>query len=150
MVSVVQEKHLSTENVKPMFKVQTFNNISPKGLDLFERTNFEVSSEFNSPHAFVLRSFNLHETDFPKSLLAIGRAGAGVNNIPVEQCSEKGIVVFNTPGANANAVKELVIMGMLLAARNVLPSVDFVKTLKGQGPDVGPLVEKKQILIRWI
>lgn len=144
MVSVVQEKPLNTENVRIMFKIQTFNNISTKGLDLFERSKYEVSSEFNSPHAFVLRSFNLHETDFPKSLLAIGRAGAGVNNIPVDTCSEKGIVVFNTPGANANAVKELVILGMLLAARNVLPAVDFVKTLKGQGPDVGPIVEKNK------
>ena len=96
-----------------------------------------------SQHAIVLRSQKLHDEVFTDSTMAIGRAGAGVNNIPVSRCSEEGIVVFNTPGANANAVKELVILGMLIAARNVVPAL-FFNSLKGQGADVGPAVEKNK------
>ena len=84
----------------------------------------------------------MHEMELPKSLLAIARAGAGVNNIPLEKCSEQGIVVFNTPGANANAVKELVLAGLLLSSRRVVPAIEWAKTLKGKGDEVGKLVEK--------
>lgn len=141
---MVHVKRLSTENVNRMFKIRTYNNISSKGLDLFDRDYFEVSDSVSDPDAIVLRSQKLHDETFSDSTLAIGRAGAGVNNIPIDRCSEQGIVVFNTPGANANAVKELVILGMLLAARNVVPALSFASSLKGQGEEVGPAVEKNK------
>ncbi len=127
-----------------MFKVKTYNKISSKGLDLFEKDRYEVSADLSEPDAIILRSQKLHDETFSDSTLAIGRAGAGVNNIPIDRCSDQGIVVFNTPGANANAVKELVILGMLLAARNVVPALTFATSLKGQGDAVGPAVEKNK------
>jgi len=102
------------------YKIKTLNKISSKGLSLFPKEQFDLASEISSPDAILLRSFDLHNEQFPESLKAIGRAGAGVNNIPVEDCTQRGIVVFNTPGANANAVKELVISGMLLASRDIV------------------------------
>ncbi len=124
-----------------MLKIQTLNQISPKGLDLFPRDKYEVASEFTSPDGIILRSFKMHDMEFPSSLKAIARAGAGVNNIPIDRCSEKGIVVFNTPGANANAVKELVLTGMLIASRDIVGGVEWVQSIKDK-EDVAKLVEK--------
>jgi D-3-phosphoglycerate dehydrogenase / 2-oxoglutarate reductase len=125
-----------------MFKIQTLNKIDSEGLHRFPLSNYEIASELPNPDAIVLRSFSMHEMELPGSIKAIARAGAGVNNIPVEKCTEKGIVVFNTPGANANAVKELVIAGMLLASRDIVESVIWAKTLIGKGSEVPALVEK--------
>lgn len=122
-----------------MQKIQTLNKISPKGLDLFPRDEYEVASEFSDPDGIVLRSFKMHDMEFPPSLKAIARAGAGVNNIPLERCSNEGIVVFNTPGANANAVKELVLCSMLVSSRNIIEGVNWTKSLKGE--DVPTQVE---------
>ena len=101
------------------FKIQTLNNISIKGLERLPRDRFEVASEIGNPDAILVRSADMHKIQIPDSVRAIGRAGAGTNNIPVEALSKKGIPVFNAPGANANAVKELVLAGMFLAARNI-------------------------------
>jgi D-3-phosphoglycerate dehydrogenase len=123
-----------------MFKIQTLNKIASVGLDELPRDSFEIASE--SPDGILLRSADMHALDLPASLKAIARAGAGVNNIPIDKCSKRGIVVFNTPGANANSVKELVIAAMLLASRRILPGVEWTRSLKGKGKEVGPLVEK--------
>ena len=109
-----------------MFKIQTLNNISIKGLERLPRDRFEVASEINNPDAILVRSADMHKLALPDSLRAVGRAGAGVNNIPVPALSRRGIPVFNAPGANANAVKELVLAGMLMAARNLPPALQFV------------------------
>ena len=125
-----------------MFKIQTLNKIAMIGLDGFARDNYEIASEILNPDAILVRSADMHSMTLPPSVKAIGRAGAGVNNIPVEQCSKRGIVVFNTPGANANGVKELVLAGLLLSSRRVVPGIEWVRTLKGKGKEVGALVEK--------
>lgn len=125
-----------------MYKIQTLNKISAKGLDLFSRESYEVASEITSPDAIVLRSFKMHDIDLPDSLRAIARAGAGTNNIPIEKCSQDGIVVFNTPGANANAVKEMVLTAMLIASRDVVGGINWVQGLKSEGDKVPALVEK--------
>jgi D-3-phosphoglycerate dehydrogenase len=125
-----------------MFKIQTLNKIAMIGLEGFPREQYEIASEIVSPDAILVRSADMHSMQLPASVKAIGRAGAGVNNIPVEQCSKRGIVVFNTPGANANGVKELVLAGLLLSSRRIVPGIEWVKTLKGKGKEVGPLVEK--------
>ncbi len=125
-----------------MKKIQTLNNISATGLDLFPRDKYEVASEFSSPDAIVLRSFKMHDMELPSSLKAIARAGAGTNNIPIQKCSEKGIVVFNTPGANANAVKEAVLAALLLSSRGIVNGINWTQSLKGKGDEVVPLVEK--------
>ena len=125
-----------------MFKIQTLNKIDPDGLKLFPLDNYEIASEIPNPDAVVLRSFKMHDMELPSSLKAVARAGAGVNNIPIEKCTEKGIVVFNTPGANANAVKEAVIAGMLMASRDYIGAVNWGKTLIGEGENVVALVEK--------
>lgn len=127
-----------------MYKIQTLNKISPLGLDNFPRNDYEIASEFQSPDAIVLRSFNMLEMDIPASVLAIARAGAGVNNIPIPKCTDKGVVVFNTPGANANAVKELVFAGMFLAARNLFTAMNWTESIKGKGDEVPKLVEKEK------
>ncbi len=131
-----------------MHKVRTYNAISTKGLDRLGRDCFEVSSDMSAPDAILLRSHKLSAGDIPESVSAIARAGAGVNNIPVDHCTEKGIVVFNTPGANANAVKELVAAGMLLASRDIIGGMNFISSLNPQLPadEMGPLLEasKKQ------
>lgn len=114
-----------------MFRIRTYNNISPKGLGRFDAANYQVGADLESPHAYILRSQNLHGLPVPDSLLAVARAGAGVNNIPVAELSHKGIVVFNTPGANANAVKELVVAGLILGSRDVFGGISFVQTLAG-------------------
>ena len=125
-----------------MFTIQTLNKISVKGLNLFPRDRYEVASDVRTPDALLLRSHSLHDVEFPASVKAIARAGAGVNNIPIDRCSELGIVVFNTPGANANSVKELVIAGLLLASRRIVQGVTWAGSLAGQGEEVPALVEK--------
>ena len=125
-----------------MFKIQTLNKIDPEGLSLFPLSDYEIASEIPNPDAIVLRSFNMHDMELPKSMKAVARAGAGVNNIPIGQCTEKGVVVFNTPGANANGVKELVLAGLLLTSRDILESVNWAKTLEGKGEEVPALVEQ--------
>ncbi|MCI5062984.1 MAG: phosphoglycerate dehydrogenase [Algiphilus sp.] len=112
-----------------MYRIQTLNNISPRGLEHLPRERYEVASEINDPDAILVRSFKMHDMDIPKTVRAIGRAGAGTNNIPVDVMSERGVPVFNAPGANANAVKELVIAGMLMAARNIAPAIRFVDSV---------------------
>ena len=127
-----------------MFKIQTLNKISPKGLDLFPLERYEIASEFINPDGIILRSFKMHDMKLSKNLKAIARAGAGVNNIPIEKCSQKGIVVFNTPGANANAVKELVLASMLISSRDIIGGVNWVNSIKDKGDKVVSLVEKEK------
>ncbi|HEY4654638.1 MAG TPA: phosphoglycerate dehydrogenase [Cyclobacteriaceae bacterium] len=124
------------------FKIQTFDKIAPEGLIRFPLDQYEVASEFSAPDAILLRSHSLHEYSFPSSVKAVARAGAGVNNIPIAKCTEAGIVVFNTPGANANAVKELVVAGMLLSSRKIHQGINWAQSLKGKGAEVPKLVEK--------
>ena len=124
-----------------MKKILTLNNISPAGLEHFPRDSYEVASEMQHPDAILLRSFNMHDMDVPESVNAIGRAGAGVNNIPVERMSQKGIPVFNAPGANANAVKELVICGMLLACRNICQAWQYAANVEGSDEEQNKAVE---------
>ncbi len=125
-----------------MYKIQTLNKIDQEGLQVFPAANYEISVDQKDPDAIVLRSFSMHEMEIPQSVKAIARAGAGVNNIPIAKCTEKGIVVFNTPGANANGVKELVIAGLLLASRDLLGGAQWAKTLINEGDKVPALVEK--------
>jgi D-3-phosphoglycerate dehydrogenase len=127
-----------------MYKVRTYNQISIKGLDRFPRQSYEVGSDIAHPDAFLLRSQKLQGVEVPVSLLAVARAGAGVNNVPVAEYGKQGIVVFNTPGANANAVKELVMAGMLLSARGIIDGMNYVQSLASlQDPaEMSPLVEK--------
>jgi D-3-phosphoglycerate dehydrogenase len=125
-----------------MFRIQTFNKISPQGLELFPRDKYEVASEIPNPDAILVRSADLHSVTLPPSVLAIARAGAGVNNIPVNACSEKGVVVFNTPGGNANAVKELAIAALLLSSRNILGGWTWSGTISDRADEVPELVEK--------
>ena len=125
-----------------MFKIQTLNAIDPEGLSLLPTDNYEVAREQANPDAIVLRSHKMHGMELPPWLKAVARAGAGVNNIPIEQCTEKGIVVFNTPGANANGVKELVIAGLILASRDIINGAIWVKSLVGNGDKVPAMIEK--------
>ncbi len=137
-----------------MSNILTLNKISKIGLSKFT-SDYKISDNIENPDAVILRSFNMHEYDMPESLLAIGRAGAGVNNIPVEKCAKDGIVVFNTPGANANAVKELVIAGLFLASRDIVGGIKWAETLnsdqiakdveKGKGAFVGPEIMGKKL-----
>ena len=124
-----------------MFEIKTLNKISPAGLECFDK-NYVCGDDFENPDAIMVRSASMHEMETGDKLLAVARAGAGVNNIPVNEMAEKGIVVFNTPGANANAVKELVLMGLFMSSRKVTEAIDWVKTIKGEGDAVGKLVEK--------
>ncbi len=125
-----------------MYEVLTLNKIAKCGLDMLDEDVFTVTDASENPDAIILRSFSMHEMEIPKSLKAVARAGAGVNNIPIDKCSELGIPVFNTPGANANAVAELALAGLLLASRKVTDAVEWAKTLKGEGANVEKLVEK--------
>ncbi len=125
-----------------MYEVLTLNKIAKCGLDRLDKDLFTVTDEVKNPDAIILRSFKMHDMELPDSLMCVARAGAGVNNIPLDKCSEKGIVVFNTPGANANAVAELTIAGLMLASRKITESVIWAKGLKGEGDNVGSLVEK--------
>ena len=125
-----------------MIKVKTINNISPLGTQILIERGFAVGPDINDPDGILVRSANLLEMEPEKNLLCIGRCGAGYNNIPVERCSEKGIVVFNSPGANAEAVKELVLCELVLASRDVLGSIDWVKSIADRGDEIPSLVEK--------
>lgn len=131
-----------------MFKIQTLNNISVAGLDRLPRDRYEVASEIAHPDAILVRSAKMHDLVIPDTVKAIGRAGAGTNNIPVAAMTARGIAVFNAPGANANAVKELVIAGMLIAARNIGPAWRFARGLSGDDVEIGKAVEagKKQFV----
>lgn len=124
-----------------MHKILTLNNISVKGLQELPRDAYEVASEISSPDAVLVRSFKMHDMDIPSSVAAIGRAGAGVNNIPVDEMTSRGVPVFNAPGANANAVKELVIAGLLMASRNIQPAMEFAASLEGTDAEVSKAVE---------
>ena len=124
-----------------MYKIRLYNKISQNGLSRFASDAFTYDDTMEEYDGIMVRSAALHEVAFPESLLAIARAGAGVNNIPVDDCAKKGIVVFNTPGANANAVKELVLAGLFLASRDVVGGIEWAKTLDGQ-TGVAKLVEK--------
>ncbi|MBQ1977174.1 MAG: 3-phosphoglycerate dehydrogenase, partial [Ruminococcus sp.] len=124
-----------------MFNILTLNKIAAIGTDRLG-ANYTIGDAVENPDAVLVRSASMHDMEMPESLLAIARAGAGTNNIPVDKCAEEGIVVFNTPGANANAVKELVIAGLFLASRDITGGIDWAKGLKGKGAEVGKLVEK--------
>ncbi len=124
-----------------MYKVLTLNNISVAGLEQLPRDQYEVASEIKHPDAILLRSYKMHDMEIPASLKAVGRAGAGVNNIPVDKLSGLGVPVFNAPGANANAVKELVLAGMLLASRNICQAWEFTRNIEGNDGEVNKQVE---------
>jgi D-3-phosphoglycerate dehydrogenase / 2-oxoglutarate reductase len=124
------------------FRILTLNNISARGLERLPRERYEIASDLNTPDAILLRSADMHGMQLADTVRAVGRAGAGVNNIPVPELTRRGIPVFNTPGANANAVKELVLAGLLLAARNICPAWAFAKSLSGEDPVIDEAVEK--------
>lgn len=125
-----------------MYQVKLFNKISNAGLSLLKPEAYTCSEDFENYDAIMVRSAKLHDLEFPKNLKCIARAGAGVNNIPLDKCTENGIVVFNTPGANANAVKELVLCALLLSSRNIVGGANWVKTLAGNGDKIGAMAEK--------
>ena len=127
-----------------MFRIRTMNKISPFGLELFPRDRYEVASDLPNPDAILVRSADLHNTEIPDSVLAIARAGAGVNNIPVSLCSDRGVAVFNTPGGNANAVKELALAAMLLASRNIVGGINWTASITDKADEVPDLVEKEK------
>lgn len=127
-----------------MFKIKTLNKISEDGLSILRESNFKLGSDFSDPVAILLRSYNLHKETLPESVIAVGRAGAGVNNIPVAECTQRNIVVFNTPGANANAVKELVLSGMFIAARNLFEGIHYAKSLSGNKEDMNTAIEEQK------
>ena len=131
-----------------MFKILTLNNIAVEGLRRLPRQRYEVASEIAHPDAIILRSYNMHDMDIPDTVAAVGRAGAGTNNIPVDAMAARGVPVFNAPGANANAVKELTIAGLLLAARNICDASEYVKGLEETGEALNKAVEagKKQFV----
>jgi D-3-phosphoglycerate dehydrogenase len=120
------------------------NKISPLGLELFPRDKYEVAGEIPHPDAILVRSADLHNVEIPGSVLAIARAGAGINNIPVRRCSDQGVVVFNTPGGNANAVKELVIAALLIASRDIVGGINWAASIAGRADEVPDLVEKEK------
>jgi len=126
-----------------MFRIQTLNKISPLGLDLFPRDKYEVASDIPNPDAILVRSTDMNGMEIPSSVLAIARAGAGYNNIPVQKCSDSGVVVFNTPGANANAVKELTLAAMLLSSRNIVGGINWIMSAADKA-DMAELVEKEK------
>ena len=125
-----------------MYNILTLNKISATGLSNFDAEKFSCQDSFEAPDAIIVRSAAMHEMEFSSNLLAVARAGAGVNNIPIDRCTENGICVFNTPGANANAVKELVICALFLASRKIVAGAKWCDTLKGNGDGVSKLVEK--------
>lgn len=129
-----------------MYKVRTYNQISSKGLDRFPRDRYEIASEFSEPDAFMLRSHKLHNEEIPTSVCAVARAGAGVNNIPLAEFTQKGIVVFNTPGANANAVKELIASALFMASRDIFGGMSYVQGLTDikDGAEMSTLLEKQK------
>lgn len=125
-----------------MYQILTLNKISKAGLERLDPAKYTCGDDIQAPDAIMVRSAKMHDMEFAPETLAIARAGAGVNNIPLEKCTDEGICVFNTPGANSNAVKELVVCALLMTSRKVVPGIEFAKTLKGQGDAVGKLVEK--------
>ena len=127
-----------------MFKIQTMNNIAAAGIEALEKNGCQVGENIKYPSGLLLRSADLHEMNFPESLLAIARAGAGYNNIPIDRCTEEGIVVFNAPGANAQAVKEQEICSLVMASRDILGSIAWVQSIAGEGEKIPELVEKKK------
>jgi D-3-phosphoglycerate dehydrogenase len=131
-----------------MFKIQTLNNIAKVGLERLPEASYEVGDSVSEPDAILLRSYDMHSIEIPDSVKAIGRAGAGVNNIPVDAMSERGVPVFNAPGANAHAVKELAVAGMLIAARNIFGAHDYVRSIDKEGDELDKAVEagKKQFV----
>ena len=131
-----------------MYKVQTLNNIAVEGLRHLPRARYEVASEIAHPDAILLRSYKMHDMDIPETVAAVGRAGAGTNNIPVDALARRGVPVFNAPGANANAVKELVVAGLLVAARNICDAREYVEDLNETGDALNKAVEagKKQFV----
>ena len=124
------------------FKIQTLNKIAKCGLNLLDRDIYEVASDMNNPDAYLVRSQDMHSMNIPESVKAVARAGAGTNNIPIPELTEKGVVVFNTPGANANAVKELVILSLLIASRPVVAANKWANELAGKGDEIPDLAEK--------
>jgi D-3-phosphoglycerate dehydrogenase / 2-oxoglutarate reductase len=148
MLSIEQEYQLkrgsnkmSTVTLGKVKTIKTLNSIAETGLKVFKKDEYTIDNESNNPDAIVVRSFNMHALEFGDQLKAIARAGAGVNNIPVERCTEQGIVVFNTPGANANAVKEMVLTCLMASSRNLFAGVGWTKTLEGEGAAIPKLVE---------
>jgi D-3-phosphoglycerate dehydrogenase / 2-oxoglutarate reductase len=127
---------------KIMYKILTLDKIDSQGLSHLPEEKYETGTGISDPDAIILRSFNMHDMELPASIKAIARAGAGVNNIPIGRCTQQGIVVFNTPGANANGVKELVLAGLLLTSRDIAGGIEWVKTLAGKGEQIPGLVEK--------
>jgi D-3-phosphoglycerate dehydrogenase len=128
--------------VESLYNIKTLNKIANIGLNLFEKGNYSIDSKEDNYDGIVLRSFNMHDMEFSSDLKAIARAGAGVNNIPLEKCTEKGVVVFNTPGANANGVKELLLLSLLISSRKVYQGITWANSLKGSGEQVPKLVEQ--------
>jgi len=128
--------------LSPEFKIKTYNTISRIGLEKFPPERYEIGAEIEHPDAILLRSQDLHDVPIPDTVKAVGRAGTGVNNIPVLEFSKRGVPVFNAPGANANAVTELAIAGLLLAARNIPDALSFTKNSKGEGDELDTLVEQ--------
>lgn len=126
-----------------MFQIKTFNAIAPEGMARFDQENYRIN-ESEEPDGIILRSQKLHEYQFPESVVAVARAGAGTNNIPVKKCTEQGIVVFNTPGANANAVKELVVASLLIAVRPMVQGIEWVQTLSGSDVEEQAEAQKSQ------
>ena len=125
-----------------MYKIQTLNKISPDGLANFPRDDYEIASEILNPDAILVRSADMHTMDIPASVKAVARAGAGTNNIPIPELTERGVIVFNTPGANANAVKELVIAALLFSSRPVHKAAEWAKGLAGNGDAIPDMAEK--------
>lgn len=123
------------------YHIQLLNRIGPSGIAVLESNQYQYGADITKPDGIIVRSTDMHQMEFADNLRAIARAGAGVNNIPIDRCSEQGIVVFNTPGGNANAVKELTITGILMSARKIWPGMLWLQTLKGQGAEVAKLVE---------
>ncbi|SDM76098.1 D-3-phosphoglycerate dehydrogenase [Fictibacillus solisalsi] len=139
---------MTTTALERVKTIKTLNNIAESGLKVFSNEVYKIDNESENPDAIVVRSFNMHSLTFGDELKAIARAGAGVNNIPVDQCTEKGIVVFNTPGANANAVKEMVLTTLMASSRNLFAGIAWTKTLEREGDQIPKLVEagKKQFV----
>ena len=125
-----------------MYRIKTLNKISPAGLSVLDQTRFTISGDVENEDGILVRSADMHDYQFPDALRAVARAGAGTNNIPIDRCSEAGIVVFNTPGANANAVKELAVCALLLSSRKITEGADWVRAQAGGGADVEKVVEK--------
>lgn len=143
---------MSTSTLNKTKTIKTLNNIAESGLSILEKNNYVIDDNSENPDAYVLRSYNMHDMEFGDNVKAIARAGAGVNNIPIDTCTEKGIVVFNTPGANANAVKEIVLTSLMASSRNLFDGLTWVRTLEGEGDQVPKLVEtgKKQFVGREV